>query len=442
MKQNSFRRWSAYLFLELKKALRLIPAFLMIMAVTAAGIAAAAILFTAVMSGQQVLPKARVSIVTIKVREDGSWADDSMNLLTRLGSSTVAGMAAVETIADISYCSIDEAEAALADGTLDAAIYVTADVYQDINSGVNTPITVRLGKKAASLEGSLFSSLVRSGVRLVRTVEAAVYTPYALADSYELRDTAEALGNRIFDIYMGLVLSRGSFFGQESVSAFGSLTIPQFYAASGLVLILLLFGIGFTAFYTASEKQVRILLRRSGIPRGALDAARILSISLVLALFGFLMTLGLRTAFAAAAAAAQGGVPLPVVLAGSLAESLGPSAAALPGIAAAAVLTASLIHLPGQYLGSASFGMVYTLLVLVLFIISGGLLPNAWLPGFLRSLAAWSPVALCQRLAVCSLFPEAPGTGSLLSLLPAALGEAAVLLLAAYAGGLLHERRL
>ncbi len=45
MKQNNFKRWSSYLILEIRKGIHLIPFFFITMAVTAAAVILAAVIF-------------------------------------------------------------------------------------------------------------------------------------------------------------------------------------------------------------------------------------------------------------------------------------------------------------------------------------------------------------------------------------------------------------
>ena len=105
------------------------------------------------------------------------------------------------------------------------------------------------------------------------------------------------------------------------------------------------------------------------------------------------------------------------------------------------LLAASLIHVCGQWIRQGSIPLIYTLIVIVLFVVTGGLLPNAYLPAMLRKVTYFSPVQLCQALAAAVLLPG--DTGSIALPMPAAayaLLESALLLTAAYIGGKRHDK--
>ena len=441
MKQNNFKRWSSYLILEIRKGIHLIPFFFITMAVTAAAVILAAVIFSAAMSRGQVLPKASVAVVCVtQAGENGALEDADIDMVSRLGIGSISGMKSVETIADIKTMKLAEAENGLQDGSVDAAVYITPNVYQDINTGVNTPITVRLGRDAASLDGSLFVSLITAGVRMLRTIEAAVYTPYALEANYRLTDTAQAIGDRIFDIYLKKALSRGKMWGQETVSAFGDLSIIEFYIISGIIFIIMLFGLGFASFYSSSERQVLTLLCRSGIPQAATGLARLIAIVLILLIFECILFIAGRTALLCMNSP-EAAEAMPSFILHAIASALPDVARGLLSALIIALLAASLIHVCGQWIRQGSIPLIYTLIVIVLFVVTGGLLPNAYLPAMLRKVTYFSPVQLCQALAAAVLLPG--DTGSIALPMPAAayaLLESALLLTAAYIGGKRHDK--
>lgn len=402
-KTNQFNRWLRYLFLEIRKGLRLIPFFFITIAVTSAIIIAAALLFSAAMGKAQILPKVTAAIVCVeKDEETGKYKDASIGLMSRLGIGRVKDMKSISTIADVTVMNIADSNNGLLDGTVDAAIYITPDVYDDINSGRNTPITIRLGKDAASLEGSLFGSLLSSGVRLIRTVEAAVYTPYSLGGTYELTDTAEAIGDRIFDAWLKIVLARGKMWGNESVSSFGDVSILNFYVLSGIIFIVMMFGVGFASFYTVSERQVLMMLRRSGMPGPAASAAKLFAITLVLALFTALLVIAGRTGISYTSLP-EADAPAPILP--IIAKAASDIIPGIPAILACALLISICIHLCGSLIVRGSFPMTWLLIVIALFVVSGGLLPTAYLPPVLRQAAPWSPIAICQKLLAPVVIP-------------------------------------
>ena len=420
MNYMSFRRWRSYLLLEIKKGMKLIPFFAVSMIGTCLTILIAAVLFCTVMDRQSLLPKASVAIVTtVENTDTGTKTDAQPDLMTTLAVNTVSQMDSVRLLADFSYLTQEEAQSGLSDGSLDAAIYIAPDTYDDINSGVNTPVTVRLSPSAAELERNLFASLVSAGVRMIRSVEASVYTPYKLSEGYELTAEPQAIGDMIFDLYLKLALGRVSLWEEESVSAFGNLSMLQFYLVSGIILVMLLFGMGFSCFYGSPEQQVLFMLKRSGVPGPAADMARLLSVTLVYMLFALLLFLA--------------GSLLP----GTVTEA-GPKeilTVSLPGITCIAFLLASLTNFMGKLLPESAFPLIWLLFVILMCILSGSIIPSAWLPESLREITAYCPYAVCQTAAAEVLVPGQAADRYLTGAPVLAAIEGILLFIPAYLGG-------
>ena len=426
MTVKKLTRWGSYLLLEIKKGMTLIPFFVVSIIGTSLAVLLAAVLFCAVMDRQNILPRASVAIVTTRTdSETDVRTDANPDFMTTLAVNTVSQMESVKLLADFSYITQEEADRGLADGSVDAAIYIAPDTYNDINNGINTPVTVKLSAAAASLERNLFASLVSAGVRMIRTVEASVYTPYRLSESAELTAEPAAIGDMIFDLYLKLALGRTSLWQAESVSAFGNLTLLQFYMISGFVLFLMLFGIGFRVFYSDSESEVLRMLARSGVPLPASDAARLTAVTLVLLVFGLLLT-GLCHLLPAADNAEAAHTVFTLSSFGML--------------CLLSVLLASCIHLAGKLLPESAFPLTYTLCVILLFITGGGLLPTVWLPPALRAAAAFSPVSLSQHLAEAILVPGILSGAELQGICITSAAESILFFILAAFGGRRHGK--
>ena len=451
MKSGKMKIWRNYLLLETKKGMRFIPFFAVSIAIIAGAVVLATSVFLAVMSSRGSLTRAQIGIVTtdraITVTPGGNAAESTAEsaaenspetapesgsapkdtrpgAMTSLAVRLVSQMDSVKTLASFSFVKQKEAEAGLADGSLDAVIYISADTYDNINNGTNTPVLIRLGAGAAGLEKDLFASLVSAGVRIFRTVEGAVYAPMAAGQTYTLVTDPGTIGDRIFDLFLKTAMNREALWNKVSVSAFGSLTGSAFYLVSAVTAALFLFGVGFSSFYTSEERSVLRLLARSGPSVTALETARLLAVFFSCLVFGTFLLLGTDLASAAAA-----GSPLP--------EVLRAFPRSIPFLLAAAGLMASWIHLVNTFLPdqAAAFGML--LLVLLLFVVSGGLLPTAYLPDALRSVSSVSPVHLVQLLVSRILWPEA--SGSMNGALGWSAALSAALLIPAWIGGVRHD---
>lgn len=414
-----------YLRLEMKKGMKLIPFFLLSIFITAAAVAAAAFAVSFVMGKDSALPKAEVAIVT---GSDGS--DDTIDKEGRLDLKTmmmigvVENMESVKSVSHFSYMSPKKAADSLKDGSVQAAVYLPDDVYENINNGTNTPVLVRLSSKNGGLLSGLFRALVNSGVTLIQTVETAIYSIDYLSETYPLSDKLSALEDKIFGAYVAAALARGSIWRTENVSdAFGGISLPGFYMISAILLILLLFGAGFDLFYTKSEKATQKVLRRKGLPVPLTSLAKAASVFCVLAVFGLLLVFaasllagafpgvfGAAGAASAAASSAASGAAGAASAAGAISGTAGAGLSMilraacgrlpwmLPGILAAAFVAACYLHLIYSLVPEKGGSLICVLLTLLLFFLCGGLVPAGYLPGFLKNISAFTPVGAAQKM--------------------------------------------
>ena len=382
------KRFLIYLRLEMKKGMKLIPFFLLSFFITAAAVFAAAAAVSLAMGRQSVLPKAEVAVVAGSDGSDDSVdTEGNLDFKTMMMIGVVQSMESVKSICHFSYMSPKEAADGLKNGSVQAAVYLPDGVYEDINNGMNTPVKVRLSNGGSSFLSGLFRGLVNAGVKLIETVETAIYSVDYLSETYPLKDELTTIEDTIFSAYVAGALARGGVWKSENIStAFGSLTLPEFYAAGAVLLILLLLGAGFLVFYTPGEQETQRVLGRKGLPIPASSAAKIVTALLVFFVFSLLLTYGAVW-----------------ILHLFFPETYGMPAVSgifgiIPRLLPASFLAACFIHLVYSVVPEKGAGLVCLLVSLLIFLLGGGLVPSAYLPGFLRAAAPYSPSAAAQSL--------------------------------------------
>ena len=158
------RRRTAYCRMIWKKGLLLLPRFVIAILCTTAVLFGVVYVFATYMQEDQVLPKAKVALVTAPG-----------DFVTRLGANAITGMNSVQQVCDIQFMDKKEAEESMQTGKIDAAIYLTEDIYSDISSGENTPVRVQVSSRSfAGLD--LFEDLLGDGMTMLQTGEAMVYS--------------------------------------------------------------------------------------------------------------------------------------------------------------------------------------------------------------------------------------------------------------------------
>ena len=390
----------------MKKGMKLIPFFLFSLLLTAAAVLAAAVLFCTVMDRNALFEKASVAVVMGSDAPD-DLSDDApsydstpsnADLKTQMMITLVSQMSSVKSICNFSYMSPADAAAALREGTVDVVIYLPSGIYDSINNGENHPVTLLLSDNAAALQQDVFSQLVSAGVSLIRSVENAIYAVDNLSDDLPLAGELTDIEDSIFSVYVTTALNRTSAFSTESTSAFGDLSMREFYLLSAALLVLLIFGLGFGTFYSPSENEAHRYLSRFGLHPVLLDIAKLLSMTAVMFIMAFLMMAGLRVGNSALALTDSAAL---TITAGSVGHAC---LAVIPFAAALAFSVSSLVHLIFTWISGSRGSLFYLLIVTALFTVSGGFLPSAWMPAFLRSAVTFSPITVWQNAFAGGLY--------------------------------------
>ncbi|MBR3642665.1 MAG: hypothetical protein IKN57_04060, partial [Parasporobacterium sp.] len=108
-----------------KKGILILPRFLLTLLVTLAALALATFLIIMIQQKRQsLLPKIQVGVVVL----DGDMA-------TTMMVRVIGEMDAVKNVCDLRVLSKTEAERAVKSGELQAAIYLTEDIYHDFSGG-------------------------------------------------------------------------------------------------------------------------------------------------------------------------------------------------------------------------------------------------------------------------------------------------------------------
>ena len=426
-------RWLIYLKLELRKGMALIPFFLVSALLAGGALFLAAFLFCAATDEKQLFPKAEVAVVMgSDGSDDTSEESGKVDLKTGMAIGLVESMSSVKSICNFRYCSPKEAAEGLEDGSISAAIYLPDDTFENINSGINTPVLFRLSGAQGARSGDLFRQLVTDGVSFLRTIETVIYAVDRQSAQNPPVTTLEEAEDNLFGVFLKNVLGRGSVFAEEGVSAFGSLSMNGFYTVSVFVLLLMLFGIGCASFYSEGEREMLRSLKRLRVPRIASGAAKWLSLTVVF--FILTVCLSFVVCFVRGLSPEQ-------TVPGALREAGSGLPGALPYLAGLSFSAAAFVHLVYTFVSKRKAALIYLLLSAALFCFSGGLLPLTWMPEAVRGALACMPVPVWQSAAASVLYPSAQVPGILpgLSVTASAFAAGALMLLPAWIREIVYD---
>ena len=152
--------------------MQLIPLFFLMLLLTVALLGAAVLCFNAANGKGGTL-----------LRVDVAIAGGNEDEMTEKAVKLVQRMDVIKSIAKFHRVSEAEADRKISDGTYDAALYVTDNMYEDINEGYNTPIVIKISDNP-TLSAALFRELVLTGVEDLQTAESTIYSVYDMSKEY------------------------------------------------------------------------------------------------------------------------------------------------------------------------------------------------------------------------------------------------------------------
>ncbi len=381
-----------YFLLTCKKAFRILPRFfLMILGTLAVILGVSALLYAAGGSGS-ILPRIRVGIITAS-------EDDR----SRYGVNVVGEMGSIKAISDFIPMTEEEAEEALAAGKIQIAAYITNDIYEDVYSGKNTPVRIRLtSEKDIIME--TFLDLAEAGIDILETGESAVYAIGDTADVYPLRRSKSLLMDQISMKFITQALVRMGTWNVKTLSAYGDITVTGFYMITVLLFVTaVMFGMGFAGLYVKEEQVIDRCLYRIGVGPLVQGLIRVISMTAVL---WMLFTLGTLIVCLVSDAAAF----RPEYILWLLPVSFS---------------VAGFVHMVYSLVNFGSGEIIYLLLGILMFVLGGALFPLSMLPGPLSGAASILPVQYWQKY-LADMFWNGFSSGDLIRIL--LIGAAAMVL--------------
>ncbi len=360
---------------------------------TALIIAAAVLVFFAasrIFLDSRTFEKAHIALVT-----------QDRDLKTTLAIALVGEMESVKNICDFGVYDEDYANEGLADGSFEAAIFLTPNIYDDINEGINTPVTVRFAKNSV-FAGQLFRNLVEDGEEIVRIVESACYAGGDAYDVYDVNASRAWIEGTIFDIYFAKAIARNGLYTEDLLTPKNGFSIYHFYYAVVLTACALITGISLGVFYQKNDRVVAWKLNSVGLGPGYTGICRILVIAsllcFVLMILAFLTTCigpGVSSAINSMAGdPSEGSSAVPLAGLSSMLESFTfpHLAAMLIGLVLPLLSMGAFFHMLYSLAEDEATGSRYSLLAVLILVVLGGLLvPAAYLPDPLRTISRCLP---------------------------------------------------
>lgn len=320
-----------------------------------------------------------VAIVLPEEKNDSKWALDFL-LATE----------SVKSVCNIVYYDRQEnAMEALEQGNVKAIISLPANFYEDVDTGVNTPVSIFVPEHA-SLQTEVFIDLIGDAVKMLQISEAGVYSTLDIAREQFKGQRVGKLGDEIAILYIVAVLDRNLTFDKKIVSATGDINMYQYYASVFLILLLMLFCSNFWHMYDRKNKALEQKLTVYGV--GIVKQSMIRVFIMTITMWIISMVVYLLYYFGAKLLKF---------------EFIEMRSGTIIGLLIISFAIAALMHLLLSIVGGSEFvaGGFYAVNIMLV-ICSGTIIPAAYYPAVIQKLVPYIPVAMWNDYAISSMFDQ------------------------------------
>ena len=247
------RRFFVYLYLQCRRALRLLPHAVLITALLccAAGLAAAVIAANRASDASR-----QLALVGVVGNEDNPYIRIGIDALETFDTSRE----------ELKFVFMDE-ETALRDlrsGRLSAMMYLPEDFVESTYTNDIHPIRFLTVEGESGIDTLLTAELAAAVAQLMTETENAQFGAQLYAIDYLPEVDPYTVDNELVDRYFAMVLSRHRLFSVKTVGLSGSLSFAGYYFCGLTVAFLLLWGISGGPLFSARSPELGLTLRAGG----------------------------------------------------------------------------------------------------------------------------------------------------------------------------------
>lgn len=301
------------------------------------------------------------------------------NKMTELALSYLEGMESISSACEFRKISPEEGQRALERGEIAALMVLPEEMMEAILDSRNYPVKVYFPRNS-SLGALLIKELTDAGAGMLSVAQAEIYAAYDMNFSLGNPEELSKLEKDINLFNMKFAMARERLIRTRTLQISEEIPLLTHYLASGITLLLMLWGIACGRFLKGDNQAFGRQLLRAGVRRWQWMLAKLSGTLLVLGIgaiciFGLLAVLRPKL-----------GMPgMPGIEAGI-------TAAGLPGLAIMLLCIAALLLFCYQAAPGRSSGMILIFIItIVIIFVSGGFIPAVFLPESLNSLAKWLP---------------------------------------------------
>jgi len=299
-----------------------------------------------------------------------SSADAAMDYLIGM----VNGIEGVSGICNMIPMDEDAALSAVKNKEVGMAVIIPDDFYEKASSFQDTKITIVCNGKPGKAQKKLIAML-RGAQDMMSTTEGAIMSMYDAMSVYDIPVSRGQMEADLFSTVVFEYLEKDKLFEVKSVSAFGEISLIQFYYVGAIVTLMLLSGSFYLGMYKNGTKQLERMIYPGTMSGYMCSLERILIMTLTTGvMFTVLVTVISR------------------ILA-CMTEDIGvPGGRGIMCIWIISFSVAVIVHLFASVAGETTHSrVIYILFVSVVLIGGGVVIPSVYLPAIWREAAAYIP---------------------------------------------------
>lgn len=376
------RTFFIHIKLELKKALRILP-WTAAGAMVLAGLLGAIALFAfrTLEEGQEI-NKLKVGVV---LQEEDAQAQKVVSMLGSLDS--------VKSICEFVFAEEEEGKKRTKSGEFACLMLVPKDFVSSIIDGSNRPVTI-VFSGPMGIEEQIFKELAQAGARTLSSAQAGIYAANHMHKLYQVPASIQEAEQYLNAKYLSYSLDRDVYFRKRQVSSVEDVSVQYHYTAAGAVFLLLLSGIPAASFFAEDGRARKEKLQLLGIGAGSRTAAKAIGIMGVLTCLPalFLAIAGIYSWMFSGSVLAEN---LSVFLFEIGEKSRGTLGFRMALAAAILLAVSSIIVLCYSLSGTLIGGMMMLFLgTCGMMMISGGIVPEVFLPQSFRDISGYLPTTV------------------------------------------------
>lgn len=247
-----------YLKLQIKKALRIYPEILFITLVTLLCIAVAAGVLL-----KNTLNSSEQKKFTIGIVENDK--DPYLQAMIKLVEQMDTVRFAIET----REMDTETAQEALKSGEISGYVDIPKNFMRSVLNGYNNyPISCVVNSASAGINVTLMEEFARLASNMFTEIQRGVYSVCEVAYDTERDEDIDEQVEKINMIYANHVLNRSDLFKRRIVNADEKISYVGYYACSGLLFFMLMWGISSCRFFCGRNAMLEKLLRVHGMNSG------------------------------------------------------------------------------------------------------------------------------------------------------------------------------